>query len=389
MNWFYADSGQQRGPVTDAEFQQLVSQGVIRPDTLVWNETLTNWQPWSALAPSDSAHSSGPPTLSDGRLRCSECQQLFAPDEIVEVSGRPVCSACKPAFLQRLQEGANLASNPGNFSQSAMNTGTLTADQVADQDYSIDAPGRIGEGWDFLTKPDGNALMIGVLIFLIFGGIHLFRAILGIIPLIGILFGMAGGLAAIFVIIPVLGGLQLAYLHRLRTRNSISVEQTFRLGFSERYWPMIGVTLLSGLLASLAFLPLALVAGVGIGVTIVSAQNRGGPPEPTTIISLVVVGGVLLLVSIAAVYFLMTNWYYSLLLVADKRLPVTDAMRLSWRVTRRHWWQNFFLIFLTGLVTMAGTMACLVGLLVAMPLVTAAKVLQYERLFGRLARLER
>ena len=35
MNWFYADNGQQRGPVSEAEFDALVASGSIQPATLV------------------------------------------------------------------------------------------------------------------------------------------------------------------------------------------------------------------------------------------------------------------------------------------------------------------------------------------------------------------
>ena len=390
MNWFYSESGQQRGPVTEADFQQLVAQGVIRLETLVWNETLPNWQPWSTLspnAPDPAAVPLGMPAPADGRVRCSECQQVFVPEETVELTGRRVCFGCKPAFLQRIQEGNSRGVLVQNVVQPDPRIRSLTAEEVAAQDYEIDAAGRIGEGWDFLTKPNNNAFVVGFLIFLIFFGIQIAQQVFGLIPILGILFGLVGGAAVIFVIIPMTGGLQLAFLHRLRTGSEISVDQVFRLSFSERYWPMIGVTMLMGLLAGLTFLPVGILAAVG-GVTVAfSVQNRGGP-DLSALVPLLVVIALVFLISLVAAYFLMTNWAYSLLLVADKRLPVTDALRLSWRVTRRHWWQNFFLLFLVGIVFIIGMIACCIGVLVAQPLTTAARVIQYERLFGRLARVE-
>ncbi|MCG3150227.1 MAG: hypothetical protein PCFJNLEI_03708 [Verrucomicrobiae bacterium] len=50
MNWYYVAAGQQTGPVTDSEFQQLVATGVIRPETLVWRDGLPEWKPYSQLA---------------------------------------------------------------------------------------------------------------------------------------------------------------------------------------------------------------------------------------------------------------------------------------------------------------------------------------------------
>lgn len=47
--WYYVAGGEQRGPLDDGAFLQLVSQGTIQAETLVWNETLTDWQPYGRL----------------------------------------------------------------------------------------------------------------------------------------------------------------------------------------------------------------------------------------------------------------------------------------------------------------------------------------------------
>jgi uncharacterized RDD family membrane protein YckC len=51
MNWFYVDAGQQAGPVTDEQLDELVRNGKVRGDTLVWREGLANWQPYSQGRP--------------------------------------------------------------------------------------------------------------------------------------------------------------------------------------------------------------------------------------------------------------------------------------------------------------------------------------------------
>lgn len=42
--WFYAERGQQQGPLADAQFRDCVTRGVIRADTLVWTEGMSGWQ---------------------------------------------------------------------------------------------------------------------------------------------------------------------------------------------------------------------------------------------------------------------------------------------------------------------------------------------------------
>src|SRR4051812_50089334 len=43
-SWFYASEGKQQGPYPEGQFRDLVAQGVVRPDTLVWSEGMAGWQ---------------------------------------------------------------------------------------------------------------------------------------------------------------------------------------------------------------------------------------------------------------------------------------------------------------------------------------------------------
>ena len=44
MKWFYADQGLQKGPIDESALNDLVLAGVVRDDTLVWNEGMPAWQ---------------------------------------------------------------------------------------------------------------------------------------------------------------------------------------------------------------------------------------------------------------------------------------------------------------------------------------------------------
>lgn len=61
MNWYYAHEGQQTGPVSHEEFVNLVNTGVIRADTLVWREGMSNWLPYATVVASQSPSPSTQP----------------------------------------------------------------------------------------------------------------------------------------------------------------------------------------------------------------------------------------------------------------------------------------------------------------------------------------
>lgn len=52
MPWYYANSGDRQGPVSDEEFFQLIANGRVRDDTLVWKQGMPDWRRYSELAPS-------------------------------------------------------------------------------------------------------------------------------------------------------------------------------------------------------------------------------------------------------------------------------------------------------------------------------------------------
>jgi uncharacterized RDD family membrane protein YckC len=117
MTWYYANAGKQLGPITDAEFDHLRREGVIRPDTLVWCEGMEQWASLETVAPSLAIPSDAPALASAphsavasvGTVVCSQCRKLVAPEETMQFGSAIICSACKPTYLQKLREGAVVA----------------------------------------------------------------------------------------------------------------------------------------------------------------------------------------------------------------------------------------------------------------------------------------
>ncbi len=52
MDWYYARGEEQVGPVSESDFQKLVEQGAIGPETMVSRSDMSEWQPYSKVTES-------------------------------------------------------------------------------------------------------------------------------------------------------------------------------------------------------------------------------------------------------------------------------------------------------------------------------------------------
>lgn len=64
-SWFYASEGKQQGPYPEGQFRDLIAQGVVRPDTLVWSEGMSGWQK-AAEIPGLMSGGGAPPMMPAG-----------------------------------------------------------------------------------------------------------------------------------------------------------------------------------------------------------------------------------------------------------------------------------------------------------------------------------
>jgi uncharacterized RDD family membrane protein YckC len=130
--WYYVENNQPVGPVDDAEFARALSAGRIQGSTLVWNETMTNWLPYSqaravsvqrqaealatGTAPGTPAEDLTPLRTPAGDapaevapIHCSECGRPFPPAAVIPIRGQWVCSGCKTLALKKLQDEPAMA----------------------------------------------------------------------------------------------------------------------------------------------------------------------------------------------------------------------------------------------------------------------------------------
>ncbi|MBW1802754.1 MAG: RDD family protein [Deltaproteobacteria bacterium] len=102
MKWYYAESDEQVGPVSEEDFQSLVRRGKIGPHTLVWNATMADWQKYGSV--SGTAGSAGI-AEGDDKAFCSQCGRAFSHNDMIRYGDSWVCASCKPVFIQKLKEG--------------------------------------------------------------------------------------------------------------------------------------------------------------------------------------------------------------------------------------------------------------------------------------------
>ena len=105
MQYYAVINGERSGPYTEGEFQQRVEAGDILPETLVWRQGMTEWKPLAQL-------NTGPEAAGTTGT-CVECGGQFPEGDLMDYQGIRVCAACKPVFLQRMREGADLPATYG------------------------------------------------------------------------------------------------------------------------------------------------------------------------------------------------------------------------------------------------------------------------------------
>ncbi|WP_234684183.1 DUF4339 domain-containing protein [Bradyrhizobium monzae] len=64
-SWFYASEGKQQGPYPEGQFRDLIGEGVVRGDTLVWSEGMAGWQK-AAEIPGLMSGGGAPPMMPAG-----------------------------------------------------------------------------------------------------------------------------------------------------------------------------------------------------------------------------------------------------------------------------------------------------------------------------------
>ncbi len=335
--------GKEYGPITEADIRLWIAEGRLNEQSSARRESETNWQPLGAFAEFATAFTSTPPTIAP-------------------LSGRQSASA----------SSANV-----NF---------------AERDYELDIGGCITRGWELLKNNFGTlflgflaAIALAAIAFLVIDG--LVALVMPKSPLIvrEVFHLLATALMAP-VIGPLMGGMYFLFLQVNRGHNA-AVGDIFT-GFQKNFKDLLLGQLTISFLTGLCLAPYTMINDakvLPIAEQMKHAASSGASPDPALLAQLWAATFStlpVLLVCMIPVTYLTVNWQFTLALIIDKQMNFSTAMRASWTMAHKHWWQVFGLTVVVGLVSVAGLIGCCVGILVTIPIGIAAMILAYETIFG-------
>lgn len=225
-----------------------------------------------------------------------------------------------PEFADALNDAPRAPAAGGTQSS----TGS-PADAILARRYEVNIGDCFSRGWKLLKQDFWLLVGVTALFWVITLGLHA-------IPILGqfagpVLFG------------PLCGGWDWVFLKRMRGQAAFVGD--FFFGFGPLFVPLLIAGILYQLLGAIGLL-LCLLPGI----------------------------------------YLLVAWCFCLLLVMDKGLDFWAAMETSRRVVTAHWWTLFGLAALGIVITLAGSLALVVGMFVTGALANGAFVAAYEDIFG-------
>jgi len=81
--------------------------------------------------------------------------------------------------------------------------------------------------------------------------------------------------------------------------------------------------------------------------------------------------------------YLSVSWIFALPLVIDRNLQFWGAMEISRKVVSKHWFITFAFLLVIGLIGACGALACCIGIFVTIPIASVALMYAYEDIFSR------
>ncbi len=228
--------------------------------------------------------------------------------------------------------------------------------------------GWIGEGWALFKM--APALWIAALVIL-----AAIQMLLGLLPLVG-------SIASLLIGPLFMAGL-LAFAHGLASGEEADLGRLFA-GFREKTGALVTVALL--------YLVLIVVVMAVTGVLMVlllGSASLFNAADPESVMMQLMSGSsglmalLVLLLAFAALALVAAAYWFAPGLVFYSDLGAMDAMKESFVACLRNWLPFLLYSILVFFVALAGTLALVLGLLVALPVLMASYYACFRDLFGQ------
>ena len=269
-----------------------------------------------------------------------------------------------------------------------------TATDFLERDYELDLGGCISRGWELL-KGNFATIFVSFLLMLLVemacaGALNLLTIAFGkglmhapVVLRIGYNYFFTGVLS--LVMGPLMGGLFLVYLKTIR-RQATSIGEVFA-GFQTAFGQLFLGALVVSLIVNACMLPFNFVWQTKAGPLLEQMQQMQSDPTGMQnllpqLVSAFTSALPVLFVCLIPVTFLTVSWQFTLPLIIDKQMNFGTAMKTSFKMVGKHWWQVFGLTILVGLVSFAGVLGCCIGVLFTAPIGIAGMMFAYETIFG-------
>ena len=333
MQWYYADGEDRVGPIDDNALNKLISESQITSETLVWNETMTDWQKLGSLSPKDPDDTSA----STGEPVCSQCLNTFPEEDLIRYEGLLVCAACKPSFFQKVKEGVIVAS-----SEPSERYGSLEKGLKGDYDFRISE--ILKEAWELTKGMKGPVIGGAVIAYVI---------VFGLSFLMGLLTHSMAGSGSTGMII----GMQV-------------LEQLVSTAITLPMWAgimMIGIRRSVGLPISFSMV----FQYYNCTVSLIVAY----------IMYMIFVGIGFILLIIPGIY-LSVAYYLATPLIVDRNFSPWRALETSRKAATHRWFKIFGLGLAMTLIIMLSMIPIGIGLIWTMPMGVAVYGILYRDIFG-------
>jgi hypothetical protein len=269
-----------------------------------------------------------------------------------------------------------------------------TATDFLERDYELDLGGCISRGWELL-KGNFATIFVSFLIMILVemacaGALNLVTLafVKGLLhaPIV-LRIGYNYFFTAVLSLVmgPLMGGLFLVYLKTIR-RQATSIGEVFA-GFQTAFGQLFLGALVVSLIVNACMLPFNFVWQTKAGPLLEQMQQMQSDPTGMQnllpqLVSAFTGALPVLFVCLIPVTFLTVSWQFTLPLIIDKQMNFGTAMKTSFKMVGKHWWQVFGLTILVGLVSFAGVLGCCIGVLFTAPIGIAGMMFAYETIFG-------